>query len=74
MISGTASLHGFVKVLRNMLPDLSRDPVLSFLVDCIRVVMVIVDREVFAILDELVQLTQGCLAAGLECIVNQYRP
>lgn len=72
MVPSTASLRRNVAI-PDMLPNLGLHPSLVFLVDVVRVVVVIVDGVVLNILDELVQLLQGGLAPDRQGIMDHGR-
>lgn len=59
-----------MKVLRDVPLDLVLDPILSFFVDSVCIIMVIINRKVFTVLDELVQLAKGCLTAVFQDIMH----
>lgn len=74
VLPSAATLLGCMEVRRDVLLNLSFDSILPLLVDRISVVVIVVDGKVLAILKELIQFAQGCLAPGLECITDQSRP
>lgn len=69
--SDTAIPFSDVKVFGHMPLDLSLDPLLALFVDVVCVVVVVIDGEVAAVLDELVQLAQSCLTASFQDVLHQ---